>query len=336
MGGDLTADAGGKPAQVVNSLILGADGKPATQTTIPATAPQGVPFSAVKELRTKIGKEAASNAIMGTPEQAEFKQMYGALSQDMKNGVALADLQNGTKGTQALERANAYYSRAMERAGVVEPLANRSTPEGAYNALGNSMNDGPTTYERVRNVISPEARQKVAATVIGDMGKATPGQQNADGSQWSTRTFITNFNKMDPDARSALFKRFPGGAQYETDLKDIAKAADMINQGSKVWANPSGTGQLLSNKASVYTLTVGAYFYPLAAAGTAAGLGLSHATSRLMTNPKFVNWLAKAPTVKPHDMQSFSQRLINIAQQSGDKQFEQDVGAYIGLVKQPG
>lgn len=68
---------------------------------------------------------------MGTPEQADFKQLYGAMSQDMKNAVALADLRNGTlpasggSATTALNRANAYYGRAMGRADDLGMLPRR-------------------------------------------------------------------------------------------------------------------------------------------------------------------------------------------------------------------
>lgn len=337
---DLIADAGGTPAQVINSTILGPNGQPAAQTIIPATPPQGVPFSALKDLRTKIGKESASNAIMGTPEQADFKQLYGAMSSDMKNGVALADLQNGVmptspgSATTALNRANTYYARGMQRADDLNPIANRTTPEGAYGSVSNSLNSGPSIYQRLRGVIQPQTRQKIVATVIDDLGKATPGQQGAAGDTWSPKTFLTNYNRLDSSSQAELFKRLPNGAQAAASLRDIAKAADMIGQGSKVWANPSGTAAALTSRGTMYALTVGAYFQPMLAAGTAAGLLTANAASRLLVNPKFVNWLAKVPTIKPQDMQAYQQRLIANIRMTNDPQLKQDVEEYLSSVKQ--
>lgn len=338
---DLTADSGGRPAQVINSQIILPNGQPASQTVIPAVPAQGVPFSALKELRTKIGKEAQSNAIMGTPEQADFKQLYGAMSQDMKNGVALADLKNGTlpaaagSATTALNRANTYYSRAMNRADDLNPIANRNTPEGAYGAVAKSLESGPTVYERLRNAVTPATRQKVAATVIDDLGKAAPGQQGADGDAWSPRAFLTNYNRLDPNARTELFKRIPGGEKLAADLHDVAKAADMVSDASKVWANPSGTTAAAVSRGTLWTLTAGAFFQPFLAGMTAGGLALGNqASQRFLLNPKFVGWLAKAPKVSPAGMQSYAQMLIADANKTNDPQFKRDVAEYLALVQE--
>jgi hypothetical protein len=299
----------------------------------PGTKPGGVPFSAVKNVRTRIGQEAASNEIVGTPQQGEFKQLYGALSQDMKAGVALADLVNGTKGTKALERANQYYANAMKRAEAMGNLANRGTPEGAYGAVAGSLGSGPTGYARVRNAVTTDTRQKIAATVIDDLGRASPGQQNAQGSEWSARTFVTNYNKIDPAARKALFQRLPGGEKYAADLETVAKAADMVNQGARAMANPSGTAAALANRATFVSLTAGAFFSPLVAGGAAVTLLGANASARLLTNPKFVSWLAEAPKTKPGEMTIHAQRLLQAARASKDAQYIDDVEAYLDLVQ---
>lgn len=339
---DLLADSGGKPAQVINSLILGPDGLPATQTTIPAVQPQGIPFSALKDLRTKIGKEAASNAIMGTPEQADFKQLYGAMSRDMQNGVALADLRNGVQpaaagsASTAFDRANTFYSRAMTRADDLNGLANRDTPEGAYNAVAHSLNSGPSLYEKLRGTIDPATRKKLVATIVDDLGTARAGQQNAAGDAWSPRTFLTNYAKLHENGGGdALFKRLPGGQKHADQLADIAKAAEMVGDASKVWANPSGTAAALTAKQTFFSLGAAALLHPLVAAGTAGSLAVANQTSkRLLLNPKFVGWLAEAPKLSPAKLQTSLQRLNANAKLWGDKQFQQDVSEYTNAVQQ--
>jgi hypothetical protein len=356
----IQADAGGTPAKTVfvggqmvqvpsghgtrtvqQPGIVDAAGNPIT-VTIPATPPTGLPFSALKELRTKIGKEAQSNAIMGTPEQADFKQLYGAMSQDMKNGVAMADLQNGVlpasggSATTALNRANTYYSRAMDKVDALNPLANRSTPEGAYNSVTGSLNAGPSTYERVRNAVTPETRAKVVSTVINDLGMAKDGMQNAARDVWSPRTFLTNYSKINENGGGVeLFKRLPGGQKYAADLQDVAKAAEMVSDASKVWANPSGTTAAAVSRGTLYALTAGAFINPVAAAGTAGALALGNQVSqRLLLNPDFVGWLAKTPKVTPQGMQSYMQTLIANADKTNDPQYKKDVSEYLQLVQQ--
>lgn len=307
--------------------------------------PPGIPFGTLKNLRTDIGAEAGSNAIMGTPEQAKFKRLYGAMSDDMrqavnaadraKSGVDVGPLQMDQQpGAVALNRANNFYSKAMDRTEDLNGLANRSTPEGAYNAVANSLNSGPTLYERLRGAITPDSRQKIVSTIIDEMGTATPGQQGAAGDSWSPRTFLTNYAKLHENGGGdALFKRLPGGEKHAENLADIAKAAEMVGDASKVWANPSGTAPALTARGTLGALTVGAFLQPMVAAGTAGGLLVGNQVSqRLLLNPKFVNWLAKAKEVRPQDAQAYAQRLIATAKMTNDKQFKQDVADYLDAV----
>jgi hypothetical protein len=309
--------------------------------------PQGIPFGALKSLRTSIGEETQSNAIMGTPEQAQFKQLYGAMSQDMRQAASSADRARAgvdvgplTPSQQpagvALTRANKHFSTAMNRADELNGIANRSTPEGAYGAVEQSLRSGPTTWERTRSAVTPATRQKVAATMIDEMGTATPGQQTAAGDAWSARTFLTNYNKLYQNGGGkALFTRLPGGQAHAENLASIAKAADMVGSASKVWANPSGTAPALTARGTLYTLTAGAFIQPMLAASTAGGLvGARQISQRLLLNPKFVSWLAKSPNVPPAQARAHAQRLMGIATMSRDPQFKKDASDYLDLVEQ--
>lgn len=128
--------------------------------------PPGIPFGTLKNLRTSIGEEASSPAILGTPEGRQFKGLYGAMSQDMRQAAGAADRQNAgvdvgplmasqQPASLALNRANTFYSRAATRAEDLNGIANRDTPEGAYGAVASSLKAGPTIYERLRGTITP-------------------------------------------------------------------------------------------------------------------------------------------------------------------------------------
>lgn len=297
---------------------------------MPNTNPQ-LPYKAVSKLRSQVGKELESNSLVADVPRSQWKQLYGSLSQDIGGAAATA----GPQATQAWNRANGYTKKGITRLEDLQKLSDSPTPEGAYTSLENSLKTGPTAYERVRNVVTPATRQKVAATIINDMGSATPGQQGAAGTDFSPKTFLTNYNKLDPKGRAALFTRLPGGKQHAENLADIAKTAEMIGQGSKVWANPSGTGAALSARATLGTIGAGAIFSPMLAAGTAGSLVGANGASRLLTNPIFVNWLAKAPTTTPQKFQVYAQRLLINARSTKDAQFQQDVNDYLGSIQQP-
>lgn len=311
--------------------------------------PQGIPFGALKSLRTSIGEETQSNAIMGTPEQAQFKQMYGAMSQDMQQAASAADRTRAGVSTGpltpsqqpagvALTRANKHFSTAMNRADELNGIANRDTPEGAYGAVEQSLRSGPTTWERTRSAVTPATRQKVAATMIDEMGTATPGQQNATGTAWSPQTFLTNYSKLyENGGGQALFTRLPGGQAHAENLASIAKAAEMVGTSSKVWANPSGTSSATFARGTLGAIGGGFLIAPFVAAKAGAGvLAVNQVSKRLLLNPKFVNWLAKAPQASPAQAQSSLQRLVVDAKVWGDKQLQQDVSTYVDAMKEEG
>ncbi|NTB05832.1 hypothetical protein, partial [Agrobacterium tumefaciens] len=308
---------------------------------------RGIPFGALKALRTSIGEEASSPLILGTPESAQFKQLYGAMSDDMRQAAAAADrrvagvgvgplLSSQQPATIALNRANRFYSRGATRSEDLNGIANRSTPEGAYGAVTTSLNSGPTLYSKLRGAVDPATRQKLVATIIDDMGMAKPGQQGVDGDVWSPRTFLTNYSKLHQNGGGKeLFKRLPGGEKHAQELASIAKTAEMLGDASMIWANPSGTAPALTARGTAYTLTAGAFFQPLLAASTAGGLVGAHQVSqRLLLNPKFTRWLVQGESVKPAQVRAHAQRLIVTANITRDEQFKRDAAEYLRLVEQ--
>ena len=309
----------------------------------------GMPLPAIKDVRTDIGKEAASRAIFGTPEQADFKQLYAGLSRDMKKAAQITDRNAGPqpnnigRAETALNRSNRYYSAGMKRADDLSGITNNAMPEGAYNSVVRSLNSGGTLYAKLRNAVSPDTRGKLVASIIDDMGRATPGQQDATGELYSPRTFLTNYNKIDAGARAELFKGIKGGGKLADNLADVAKTADMLSDSSKVWANPSGTSQALVARGTFGTIgagvALGAFYTPLLApAGIAAGslLAANQVSKRLLLNPVFVNWLAKAPRTSTAKHQQYAQRLLANARMTNDSQFREDVDAYLTSVEQGG
>lgn len=334
------------PMQRRDIAVIQPGNGPANASMWNARKEEGIPFSALKGLRTSIGEEASSNAIIGTPEQAQFKRLYGAMSEDMKRAVNAVDRQNAgvpvgpldlsqQPGSVAFKRANGYYSNAATRSEDLNNLANRTTPESAYKSISESLNAGDTLYKKLRGAMSTETRQKVVSTVVDELGNARPGQQNADGDAWSPATFLSNYSKLHQNGGGAeLFKRLPGGMRHADQLADIAKTAEMLGESSKVWSNPSGTAPAITARGAMYALTVGAFVQPLYAAGTAVGLvGMNQASKRLLLNPMFVNWLSSSKTVPPAKAQAYAQRLLMNAKMTNDKQFQGDVQAYLESVQ---
>lgn len=265
-------------------------------------AQQGMlPYEAIKALRTRIGEKIADAGISPDIPTAQLKRLYGALSQDINAAVQASGNRNAA---QALSRADSFYKAGMKRIEQVSSVVERNGgTEKVFGAAMSGTRDGATTISAVMKSLDPEGQRMVASAVLRRMGKANPGNQNDLGEVFSSERFLTNWNTMDRSARGALFNRM--GPEYVRNLDAIAKAASNIREGSKVFANPSGTSvgvaQMSAGAAFLYSLAKMDFGTAGIIAGSTAGANLS---ARLMTNPRFVNWLAKQTQVAPGAIES--------------------------------
>ncbi len=288
----LENDAAAKPAQPILSTLLGADGKPiVTGQTL--AQPGGIPYQALKELRSAVGAKIANPSLTDDVPTGQWKQLYGALSSDLGAAARAA----GPEAEAAMVRATNHYRAGMKRIeDVLQPIVAKGDPEDIFTAALSGTKEGATTLQGVMKSLPAESRKVVAATALRRLGLATPGKQNELGEVFSTESFLTNWNKLHPDAKTSLFSSMPNGMR--ADLDKVASVASNIREGSKVFANPSGTAQ-----ASTRSLTAGAAAIAALTGqwGTLGAIGGSVAAAnglaRLMTNPTVVHWLAESTKV---------------------------------------
>ncbi len=249
-----------------------------------------IPYAAVKELRSRIGEELSDFSLVADKPTRQYKQLYGALSRDLETAAA----QMGPDAEMAARRANNYTRVSADRLEQIERVVDKNGgPERVFQAAMAGTRDGGTTLRAVMQSLPQDGQKAVTAAVIKRMGMATPGAQDAAGDVFSAGTFLTNWNRVSPEAKRALFDRY--GSGFSQSMERIAKVADNIKTGSKVYANPSGT----ANRAAAYTYgasLVASMFDPtLVSTGSLVGGGLAaNGAARYLTNPKAVKWLAEA------------------------------------------
>lgn len=260
-----------------------------------------LPFEAVKKTRTLVGNEIADNSLLANVPLSKWKPLYGALSEDMGNAARAA----GPEATGAFNRANQYTRAGMGRLDRVAPFADKVAPEQAAQLLERTMGDNVSTLQAVKKTLPEGARGTVAGTIIEKLGTAKPGAQNDTGTAWSPETFLTNWNKMKPEARTELLSGFKNSAQVAADISAVAKATSMMRDNSKLWANPSGTGANLAARGLLGAVGAGGLaagagllnpVVPLSAAG---GLLGSYGLAKALTNGGNVNSAAQRTYIDP-------------------------------------
>jgi hypothetical protein len=314
------------PTRQVPSGILDARGNP-IMITIPGTPgtpsqPGGVPFAALRAFKSRLGGVAypAANELLIDQSTGAAKAVLGGSKQDLmqaaRDNDALLRMSLGQTTPPFAEprmaRADKFYKetqRIIED--VLDPIYKQSSGEAAYGQIAGTARQAGSVTRQTMASLPKDVRAKVAATVIDEMSRATPGNQNAAGDKFSSQTFLTNWNKLQPEAKDALFSAYPNAQTVRKGLDNIAAAAEMIKEKGGVFANPSGT----SGAAAQLAMGAGAGRAILSgslktlASVLVAPVLASNMGSRLMTNPKFVNWAAQSTTIPDSRIQQHLARL---------------------------
>lgn len=251
-----------------------------------------ISYDALKRIRSDIGEAISDYSLSPDTPTREYRALYAALSRDMEEAAK----SQGPAAVEAARRANNYTRAAADRLETIDRVIQKNGgPEKVYGAVMSGTQDGGTTLRAVMQSLPKEGQKAVTAAVIKRMGMATPGNQGAAGETFSSATFLTNWNKVSPEAKRALFDRY--GPGFSASMDRIARVADNIKAGSKVYANPSGT----ANRVAALTyggglLSSGAYGVVSGQAAPFIGLVLSgigaNVVARKMTDPNFVKFLA--------------------------------------------
>lgn len=277
-----------------------------------------IPYAALKRIRTDIGEQINDFSMTADTPTRELKQLYAALSRDME----AAAQSMGPQAVAAAKRANNYTRAAAERLEQVQRVIDKNGgPEAVYNAAMAGTRDGGTTLRAVMQSLPKDGQEAVTAAVIKRMGLATPGAQDATGEAFSAANFLTNWNRVSPEAKRALFDRH--GAGFSQSMGRIAQVVDNIKSGAKVFANPSGT----ANRGAAMSYGIGlpisvaqapftGQYWPVVAT-IGGGIGANIA-ARAFTSPLVVNWLAHSTRLPTGAINASIQGLTRAAEKSGD------------------
>lgn len=296
------------------------------QKTAPST--DQLPYEAVKKLRTLVGREIADSTIASDVPKSKWKAFYAALSDDLGS----AAMQAGPQAQASWTRANNYTRAGMTRIDTVldKVLGKNRLPEDIFKTVNPSNPDQANRIRVVMRSLQPDERQIVSDAIINRLGKATASNQNEAGDVFSSETFLTNWNKISPQAKSQIMPNLT----TRTHLDSIAAVAANKREGSKVFANPSGTAGQTAGfgiaGAAAASLATGNPIPAIAAAGMVTGANL---TARLLTNQKFVAWLAQTPKLHERMMPSQLARLGVIYNQERDPAVKADLDKYIESVQ---
>jgi len=248
-----------------------------------------LPYEAVKRLRSQIGELIGDSALSPDAPTRQLRRLYGAMSDDLSQAaIATGD----PRVIQAASRANNYYRAGMKRVDDIERVVDRSGgPEAVYKALFNNSREGGTTLRKVMQSLDGQAQRDLAATTLRRLGKANPSAQDELGEVFSPETYLSNWSRMAPEAKRALFDRF--GPSFSKDMDAVATATARIRKANQTMQNPPQTAVVGAQLGAFGSLAWNLMKLDMGTAGAIGGaLAATNVTARGMTNPAFVKWLA--------------------------------------------
>lgn len=253
-----------------------------------------------RQIRTNLGRDIDAPMLAGsTGAQNEAnKRLYGALSEDMRATTAAA----GPDAKKAMDLADRYTRFQMNtNMPTMQKIADLAADEQAWQYAMAEGGKGGSRLLRLRQNFTPDEWRTVSATVFDRLGLAQPSARGAaelggEANNWSVNTFLTNWEKLAPEAKAALF----GGPQFKDTREAIDQLVRVAGRVKDVERMTNWSGTARSMVAGGAVVGAGERLAAGDALGAAGVLGsttvLPYITAKMLANPKFTRWLAGAET----------------------------------------
>jgi hypothetical protein len=204
-------------------------------------------YDAMKRLRTQVGELVDDSVLSPDTSTRQLRSLYRAMSDDLTEAVRAS---GNPQAAAAVAKANSFYRDGMQRVEALESVINRKGgPEAVYRSMFANSREGGTTLRLVMDALDGPQQKDLAAATLRRLGRANPSAQTSTSGNledlseiFSPETFLTNWNKMAPEAKDALFNRF--GNTYRSDLDKIAAATSRAREVAQTLPNVSNSATL--------------------------------------------------------------------------------------------
>lgn len=247
----------------------------------------GISVQGLRDARTILSQGVYDGKLRSSADKKRMGDILNKVSSDIELGLRQA---GRGQAAQQFKRADTLWRERIQTIDdVLEPVigSNKSGEDvlGALEGMTRGQRGGVTRLRGILREMPPEESGNIRATIIDRLGKASAGAQNDTGTEFSAATFLTNWNKMSPRAKTIMF----GDDNLRSNLDDIAKLASATKEAGR-YANSSNTAGAIAGNLGV--MGAGAFVSPPAAA---AALTSQYLTGKLLASPRFAAWLARAP-----------------------------------------
>jgi hypothetical protein len=318
---------------------IGAPSKAASLIEQAVTRKGGLTYQGLKTLRTYVGELLDNPSLLPADiSGAELKQIYAALTKDLKGAVKAA---GGDKALAAWETANKAFQKTMAIRENLARVLKAPSEEAIFGRIegmaGSTARADIKTLAQVRAAVGKEGWDEVGSALISRIGRDPEGN-------FSPERFLTGWGKISTEGKRILFET-TGNKQHAKALDDIATVSSRFKQ-LRQFANPSGTGQTIIGAglgAGGVSAMFGSITAPLTAAGTILGARiLSNVLAKPQTAAPFAIWakayaaFAQKPQRMTVDALHAASRALAAALAAGDQAKQDQLAKEFATIRQGG
>ena len=247
------------------------------------TRPEGLDYDSAKYLLSNFRTNYVSNPFNKTINQAEIKNIYQALRNDV---LDIAEQAGGEPARFFLQKADQQYAATANMREKLQKIVGKTdeavSDEQIFNRLYNAARSGTTgnnnILQRAIYVMPPEGLQALQAGILSKMGRDAQGNFSPD--RWLGQQ---GFSGLSDRAKAMIFKDQPQLLQALNDITAVSQRFNNLNK----YGNPSGTGKNVLGLATFGGLMKD----PVS---TIAGLVGGNVFTRIMSQPQtaqsIANW----------------------------------------------
>jgi len=273
-----------------------------------------VPYDSLTALRSEVGTALQGN--IEPQERAALSKIYSGLTEDIKKNIQRSDLDKIGKQSalQAWEKANTSHrlrTRFIQE--NIQPLLDKGTPEEVYKYATSQSKIGGTKIGQIMRSLNEPQKDFVRSTLVKDMGLAQKGAQSAEADVFDPQKFMAEY--------SVLKKN---GTEKAIFTPEQVTAYNRLNKVVELTKNTEQAGKKNMLLPTASLLSVG---IPTAGIGLIPAIGGGRITANLMTNPKFINWLAVTSQATPKELPKQLNRLSAIT--AANPEIREDVLGFV-------
>ena len=258
-----------------------------------------VPYDSLTALRSEVG--TALQGKLEPQERSALNKIYSGLTEDIKTNIQRSDLNKIGKQSalQAWEKANnSHRLRTRFIQDNIQPLLDKGTPEEVYRYATSQSKIGGTKIGQIMRSLNEPQKDFVRSTLVRDMGLAQKGAQSAEGDVFNPQKFMAEYSVLKKNGtEKAIFT-----PEQITAYNRLNKVVELTKN-----TEQAGKSNMLLPTASLLSVGI-----PTAGAGLIPAIGVGRLTANLMTNPKFINWLAVTAQATPKELPKQLNRLSAI------------------------